>query len=126
MAADFKTYKKTYKYTGLGLFFYAAMHYIVGFGFIACTLFMCTNYYLADETFVKETHKIIRKGDMSGGRRYRSEHLPLFTIDYHGTEKVLVFSHEYYHTMNNYYYVEVEVKKGFLGFDVLDNQRLLK
>ncbi len=38
--------------------------------------------------------------------------------------KELVFNHEYYEKMNFYTNVELEVRKGYFGFDILENKRL--
>ncbi|MGC6431964.1 MAG: hypothetical protein ACON5F_13040 [Jejuia sp.] len=121
---DFKNYKKTYDYGKFGLYLYSSMHYIVGFGFIACSVFMLTNYYLADKDSIKETYDIVDKSSMSGSRYHRTEYQPLIRINYKREIKELVFSHKYYDKMEFYETVELEVRKGYFGFDILESQKI--
>ncbi|MDO5970226.1 hypothetical protein Q4Q35_10445 [Flavivirga aquimarina] len=123
---DFKNYKATYNYSGFGLFLYSIMHYIIGFGFIFCSVFMLTNYYLADKTVKTESFKIIdRTWIQGGGTKYHyGEKLPVFTINYKGKEKELVFFAQDFDKMNFYNTVDFETRKGFFGFDILENKKL--
>jgi len=124
---DFKNYKKTYEYSGFGLYLFSIMHYIIGFGFIICSIFMLMNYYLADRNVKTESYEIVdRTWIQGGGTRYRfGEKQPVFTINYKGKKKELVFFTEYYEKMNSYKTVEFETRQGFFGFDVLENKKLI-
>jgi hypothetical protein len=121
---DFNNYKKTYEYSGIGLYIYSWMHYIIGFGFIACSIFMLLNYYFADNIPVKGTYEIVDRSSMPGGKNNRTEFKPLIRVDYNGQIKELVFSHEYYEKMNFYKTVELNIRKGLFGFDIIENQKL--
>lgn len=121
---DFKNYERTYKYSGIGLYFYSSMHNICGFGFIACSLFMLTNYYMADSEPVKKTYEIVERSSLPGRKYHRDERKPTFRINYDGKIKELVFNHEYYEKMDFFTNVELEVRKGFFGFDILENKKL--
>ena len=121
---DFKNYGKTYNYSGIGLYFYSSMHYICGFGFLACSVFMLTNFYLADTKPVKETYEIVERSSLPGRKHYRDERKPTFDINYKGKIKELVFPHKYYEKMEFYTSVELEVRKGYFGFDILENKKL--
>jgi len=121
---DFKNYRKTYKYSGIGLYFYSSMHYICGFGFIACSFFTLTNYYLAERTPIKETFEIVERTWLPGSKHHRDEKQPAFKINYNGKLKQLVFPHKYYENMALYKNVELEVRKGYFGFDILENKKL--
>ena len=122
---DFKNYKKTYDYNGIRLYLYSAMHYIIGFGFIACSLFMLTNYYFADQNVKTESYKIIERTSIQGGTKYRiGKKQPVFTIKYQGKKKELVFYSQFYENMDSYKAVEFETRKGFFGFDILQNKKL--
>ena len=121
---DFKNYGKTYKYSGIGLYFYSLMHYICGFGFIACSIFMLTNYYMADLEPIKETYEIVGRSSLPGRKYHRDERKPTFDINYNGKIKELVFPHKYYEEMESYSIVELEVRKGYFGFDILENRKL--
>jgi hypothetical protein len=121
---DYKNYAKTYKYSGVRLYIYSLIHYMCGFGFIACSVFMLTNYYLADKTPEKDTFEIISRSSMPGSKYRRNERIPTFRINYEGKIKELVFSHKYYERMDFYTNVELEVKNGYFGFDIIENKKL--
>ena len=122
---DFKNYKNTYKYSGIGLYLYSAMHYVIGFGFIACSIFMLSNYYFADQNTRTESYKIIDRTWLPERvGKTGSEKQPVFTINYKGKRKELVFYSQFYEKMNSYNTVEFETRKGFFGFDILENKKL--
>ncbi|WP_344730724.1 hypothetical protein [Corallibacter vietnamensis] len=122
---DFKNYKKTYAYSGIGLYLYSIMHYIIGFGFIVCSIFMLTNYYFADQNVKTESYKIIDRTWLPERvGKTGSEKQPVFTIKYKGKRKELVFYSQFYEKMNSYNTVEFETRKGFFGFDILENKKL--
>jgi hypothetical protein len=121
---DFKKYTKTYSYHGVGTYFYALMHYICGFGFIICSLFMCTNFYFADNVTEVKTFEINDHSSIPGRKFDSKKRKPTFKINYHGTIKTLVFSHEFYRKMNFYSKVTLETRKGFFGFDIIENEKL--
>ncbi len=125
---DFKNYGKTYKYSGIGLYLYSAIHYLCGFGFMACSIFMLTNYYFADQNVKTESYKIIERTWIRGGTKYKSkrEKQPVFTINYEGKKKELVFYSRYYENMDSYKNVEFETKKGLFGFKILENKKLIE
>ena len=122
---DFKNYRKTYEYSGIGLYFYSLMHYMCGFGFIICSIFMLSNYYFAEKNVEKKSYEIIRRTWIKGGSKYSTgEKQPVFTIKYKGKKKELVFYSKYYENMNSYKNVEFETQKGFFGFEILKNKKL--
>lgn len=122
---DFNNYKKTYEYSGIGLYLYSIMHYVIGFGFIACSIFILTNYYFADQNVKTESHKIIDRTWLPERvTAYGSEKTPVFTINYKGKKKELVFYSKFYEKMDTYKTVEFETRTGFFGFDILENKRL--
>jgi len=121
---DFKNYKKTYAYGGLSIYLYSAMHYIFGFGFIVCSIFMIINYSFADDKKVKETFEIVRISYLPGRIQNSSDPEPTFQINYYGKIKELVFSQEYYKRRNNFTNVELEIRKGYFGFDIIENKTL--
>ena len=121
---DFKNFKKTYDYSKFGLYLYSIMHYIIGFGFIACSVFILANYHLAKKKAIVETYKILDRSTMPGDRYNPTEYQPLIKINYKGQIKELVFSHEFYEKMDFYQTVELKVRKGYFGFDILENKKL--
>ena len=58
---------------------------------------------------------------MSGPKGHREERQPLVTIDYFSFEKELVFRYVDTDKVNRADSVTVVVRKGGLGFDILDN-----
>ncbi len=123
---DFKNYKKTYNYSGIGLYFYASMHYIIGFGFIVCSIFILTNYYLADSNITAESYEIIDSYALPGGGIRKREPKPVFVINHNGKKKELVFYTQYLENMNSYKTVEFDTRNGFFGFKILENKKLNK
>ncbi|UAB82290.1 hypothetical protein INR76_05890 [Marixanthomonas sp. SCSIO 43207] len=121
---DFRNFKKTYfHYKTIKL--YALINYFIGFGFIACSVFMFMNYHFADRKSKKESYKIVERTFISGGTKYRSgEKQPVFTINHKGIKKELVFNHQYFEKMNQYKTVELETRNGLFGFDILENKKL--
>lgn len=123
---DIKNFEKTYSYSKTKLYIYSLIHYISGFGFIACSIFILTNFYFAESEFKKEKYKIEARSSIPGRKYRRLERQPTFEINYKEERKELVFPHRYYNSMNLYNYIEMEVRKGYLGFDVLENKTLIK
>lgn len=123
---DFKNYKRTYQYSGIGLYFYSSMHYIIGFGFIACSIFMLVNYYFADQNVKTESYEIIDRYELGegGGRKISHGPQPAFIINYKGKEKELIFYSQYLDKMDFYKTVEFDIREGFFGFDILENKKL--
>ncbi len=125
MFLTLKDFKKLFKYSKkTSLYFYAFIQSIVSWGFLACSIFMFTNYYLKSEGVKKQTFKIVERSSLSGGRRNRDERKPMFKIMYEGELKELIFTHKYYEKMESYKNIELIVKKGFLGYDLLIDQKL--
>lgn len=111
-------YKTTYDVQGI---FFPLMQNIVSWGFIACYLFMATNYYLADDELKDLKFEIKSKSSMPGSKRRRDERKPLATIDYFGFKKQLVFNYEDTERVENADKINLTVRKGLLGFDIVDH-----
>ncbi len=121
---DFENYKKTYNSTGKSVDFNAFMYYFFGFGFIAASLFMLTNYYLADNKTVRKSFNIVKRTSIPGGKNNRSKRHPVFSINYNGKIKELVFFNEFYENMETYTNVDLVIKKGYFGYDIIESQTL--
>ncbi|WP_282124724.1 hypothetical protein [Algibacter mikhailovii] len=106
------------------LYFWTFIQSTFSWGFIFCSIFMFSNYYLASTDIKTESYIINDRSSLPGRKYHRSERKPTFKIDYNGKEKELVFSHKYYSKMNFYKTVDLEIKKGFLGYDILITQKL--
>jgi hypothetical protein len=111
-------YKRTYLLTGN---FFPIMQNLISWGFISCYIFMATNYYLADNTITEYKFIIKEKSSMTGSKGHRSERNPLVRIDYFNFEKELVFRYADTEKVNKADSAKVMVRKGGLGFDILDD-----
>lgn len=111
-------YNKTFDLTG---FFFALMQNIISWGFAASFLFMATNYYFADKELTDFEFKIESKSSMPGSKKRRDERKPLVTIDYFGFKKELVFSYEDTKKVEVADRVKLSIRKGLLGFDIVDH-----
>ncbi len=111
-------YKKTYILTGN---FFPIMQNLISWGFVSCYIFMATNYYLADKTTTEYRFLIKEKSSMIGSKHHRDERKPLVTIDYFKFEKELVFRYADTDKVDKADSVMVTVRKGGLGFDILDD-----
>ncbi|WP_035647155.1 hypothetical protein [Flavobacterium sp. ASV13] len=90
-------------------------------GFISCYLFMAANYYLSD-TITKEFKTVIKeKSSMPGPKGSRDKRDPLVRFNYFGSEKELVFKFKETEKVNSADSVKVIIKKGGVGFDVLES-----
>ncbi len=63
---------------------------------------------------------------MPGSKGNRNKRKPLVLIDYEGEMKELVFSHRHYEELNDYKYVNINTKKGFVLWDIIVHQELKK
>ncbi|MBN2395039.1 MAG: hypothetical protein JXC36_01090 [Candidatus Atribacteria bacterium] len=82
--------------------------------------FMASNYYFADNHTVDKRFEIIKKGSLPGSKGHRDEREPYVEIDYNGFEKQIVFQYSDTEKINSAKYVNLTVKKGLLGFDILE------
>ena len=122
---NYKDFNKLFNYKNrYSLFFWTFIQNTASWGFIICSFFMFTNYYFAERISIKETFQIVEKSSMTGRKYHRNERKPIFRIKYNNKLKDLVFSHKYYEKMDFYTEVELEVRKGYLGYDILENIKL--
>lgn len=113
-----KHYKRTYLLTGN---FFPLMQNLISWGFVSCYIFMATNFYLADKTITEYKFKIKEKSSMPGSKGHRNERKPLVRIDYFNFEKELVFRSTDAEKVDKADSVSLKVKKGGLGFDILED-----
>lgn len=123
---DFKNYSETYDLKDWKLYFFAFMQNIVSWGFIACSTLVLSNYYFSGSEIIEEKYEIIETSSMTGSKGNRSKRKPLVRINYKGKIKELVFSNRAYDELEEYKYVNIGVKKGFLNWDIIENQKLEK
>jgi hypothetical protein len=100
------------------------LHYVLHScmtGGILVFLFMATNFYFADKNITTRRFEIIRIDSLPGSKGHRSERKPYVVINYDGMEKELIFTYSETEQVKIAKFVTLEVKKGLLGFDVLEN-----
>ena len=105
--------------------FFTVLQSLISFGFIVSSIFILMNFYLSSKEIEIQKHVIISRSSMAGGKRHRNERKPIFEIQYNSYyRKQLVFSHQFYERRNEFKIIELEVKEGFFGFDILENKTL--
>ena len=124
---NYKDFNNLFNYNSrYWLYFWTFFQNTISWGFIACSLFMFTNYFFAEKTSIKEIFEIVEKSSMPGSKHHRNERKPIFRIKYSNKLKDLVFSHKFYEKMDSYTEVELEIRKGYLGYDILKNIKLIE
>ncbi|HEC38307.1 MAG TPA: hypothetical protein ENI29_08725 [bacterium] len=120
-----KDFQKLFDYDKKSsLYFWTFIQSTVSWGFILCSALMFSNFYFASSDIKTKTYNIVKRSSLAGGKHQREKRKPTFRIDYNGSQKELVFSNKYYDNMNEYKNVELKIKEGFLGFDILIGQKL--
>ncbi|WP_167611076.1 hypothetical protein [Maribellus sediminis] len=117
-----KHYKSTYNLRGNFLPFIQS---ILSMGFIVSYLFLAANYYLSDNDITE--HKLTIKSKSSlPGYRITSKRQPTVKIDYADFEKELVFYTSDKELVENAKGIILEIRKGALGFDIIDNYKIIR
>lgn len=111
-------YKKTYSLKGN---FFPVIQNLFSWGAISCYIFMATNYYSADKITTEYQFQIKEKSSIPGRKYHRNERQPLVRIDYFSFEKELVFRYADTEKVNKADSVRVTVRKGGLGFNILND-----
>lgn len=112
-----KYLEKHYRTTGYLL---KSVFNIVAFGGMLSYLFMATNYYSANLETREYRFLIKEKSSISGPKGNRSKRKPVVKINYFNSEKELVFRYTDTDKVNKADSVIVSIRKGGLGFDILD------
>ena len=123
---DYKNYLKTYEMSKTTGYVLAWLQNILSWGFIACTIFMASNFYFTENDVRISKYEIIEKASMTGSKGNRNKRKPLIRINYNGSSKELIFSHKFYNQMDSYKSVTLETTTGLFGFEVILNQTLNK
>lgn len=113
-----KHLKKVYSTLGN---FIIIIQCVGSWGFISCYLFMAANYYLASPIVKDYQAPIIEKSSVPGPKGSRNERQPLVRFRYFDFKKELVFKFEDTEKVNSADSVKIIVKKGGLGFEVLES-----
>jgi hypothetical protein len=92
---------------------------MASFGFMACYIFMASNFYFADNDIVLKSCSISYKHTI--GTKIQE---PAIEIDYEGIKKQLVFSAPQQNEVDTSQYVLLTVRKGLWGYDVFYDIKL--
>jgi hypothetical protein len=111
-------YKRNFNTRGI---FFPLFQNIISWGFISCFVFMAVNYYGAEPEVRRIEFDIKSKSSMPGSKGNRDKRSPLVTINYFGVDKELVFKYVETKRVDAARKVTVTVKRGLLGFDVVDH-----
>lgn len=105
--------------------FYPIFYYITSLGSFLGYLFLAYNYYFAYPEIAHYDFPIKEKSSMPGPKGHRDERQPLVRFDYFGREKELVFPYSQTSQVAQANKILIRVKKGRLGFDIVDSRELL-
>lgn len=101
---------------------------IISVGSIFCFLFLAINYYNKGNILKVNTYKITERSSPITNRKgdgQSSTKLPIIIIEHLNNTKELIFN---YTEKSNVYYgdsIELRIKKGLLGYDVIDNYNFI-
>lgn len=123
---DFNNYKNTYSLEKWKLYLFAFIQNTASWGFIACSILILSNYYFSRGEITERKYEIVERFSLTGSKGSRNERKPLVTIDYKGKMKELVFSPKYFEELNDYNFVTISTKEGFIYWDIIVNQKLEK
>ena len=83
------------------------------------------NQTFSGKEIMQEDFQIIKTGTLGRSRSTRCFQ-PYAIIDFHGTEKQLVFYCDFEETMKKSSKVSLAYSKGFFGFDIIKSKQLLR
>lgn len=87
--------------------------------------FLFLNQTFSDNEIIKEDFQIIKTGTLGRSRPTRCFQ-PYAIIDFHGTEKQLVFYCDFAETMKKSSKVSLTYSKGLFGFDIIKSKQLVR
>jgi hypothetical protein len=101
-------------------FFFPFFQSAVSFGFIACYIFVASNFYFTSSSDpLLRSFPILTKHTI--GTRSPQ---PAIEINYEGIEKQLVFYTEEQNAVDTAKYVLLTIKKGLFGYDIFSDVQL--
>ena len=107
-------------YSTNGFFFQLVFNVVTWGGLIIYSL-MATNYYCPNDNSTQITSEIIKTGHLTEGRGGDCSE-PYCEVIINSKEKQLVFPCGV--EIENYKYVDVTIKRGLLGFDIITDKKL--
>lgn len=123
---DYRQYGETYNLSGLQNLFFAGCWNVVSWGFLVCSTFILSNYYLHGDSVTRKEFEIVSRSSLPGDKSDRSKRKPTFDIRYKGLPKELVFDHRFYKWKDDYKSVILALEDGFWGYEVIRSKALTK
>lgn len=100
--------------------FFPFIHNVLSWGCAACCVFMALNYYFAHGTAQPYTLPVQSAATLPDPDSYRKEPQPTVFINYAGHSKRLILEPLNGSTAAQASHVKLYVKRGLLGFDVIE------
>lgn len=97
----------------------------LGFGFIGCFLLFFVNNQSQKNNFKEEKYQITTKGILAKGEDSDCNS-PYIWFTRKGEDKKIIFSCSEHKAVENAKYIELTIKKGLLGFDIMTDKKLKK
>jgi len=97
---------------------------LASWGFIACYIFMASNFFFAEKNGATCNLKIEGKGVLLEPTRHHRTDEQYIQVNYLGNEKQLVFHYLYSAQIKTADSVKITVRKGALGFEIIDKYEL--
>ena len=123
---DYRQYGETYNLSGLQNLFFAGCWNIASWGFLLCSAFILSNYYLHGDSVTRKEFEIVSRSSLPGDKSDRDKRKPTFDIRYKGLEKELVFEHRFYKWKDDYKSVILALEDGFWGYEIIRSKALTK
>lgn len=95
----------------------------LGYGFISCFLFLFINLQSSDNNIKHENYEIIDHGTLASGR-YSNCRQPYVRFKRNGEIKQMTFGCDDQDLVENAKLIDLKIKKGLLGFDIVIEKTL--
>jgi hypothetical protein len=106
------------KHYDTSAFFLQLVYNVVTWGGLIIFLLMATNYYFPNDNFKIISTKIIRTGHLADGGDGCPE--PYCEVIICNRQKQIIFPCDF--DIENYNGIDLTIKKGFLGFDIITDK----
>jgi len=110
------------KYSDMSTPFRQVVFNILALGGIITYLFMAVNYYFPSDQVTFRKVQIIKTGQLAKGRWGCAN--PYADVKINGVEKQVIFP--CYKSIDNSRYLNLTMKKGFLGFEIIKSKTALE
>jgi hypothetical protein len=120
-----KDFQNIFNYSSrVSLYLFSMVQGIGSWGFLCCTFFLVSNFYLASQEYKEENFDIISYSSLPGRKYHRDERKPTVKIIFKGKEKELIFANKYYGRIKFYKTVNLSIRQGYWNYDIIIGQKL--